>query len=149
MGSIVLTTFAFAILLFQMSSCKKTLAQTNVIHDTVKVNIHDTVKYCPTNCDIRGTYSGTNTASTGGSSTLTYKFQDNNFAIGSITPTGSITTYGGYRNTCDSVILSVYYSNNNSYYLLQGKLLNNGATISGTFKNLTNTSDYGTFSISK
>ena len=60
MGSIVLTTFAFAILLFQMSSCKKTLAQTNVIHDTVKINIHDTVKYCPASVyPIQGLWVGT------------------------------------------------------------------------------------------
>jgi hypothetical protein len=100
-------------------------------------------------CDVKGTYSGTNLASTGASSTLTYKLQDNNFAVGSVTPTGAAVTFGGYRNTCDSVILSVYYAGNSSYYLLQGKLLNNGTTISGSFKNLTTPSDFGTFSISK
>ena len=93
-------------------SCKKD----NVINQTA------------TTCDVRGTYSCTNLASTGTASTLTYKLQDNNFAVGSVTPTGATSTFGGYRNTCDSVILSVYYAGNNSYYLLQGKLSNNGAT---------------------
>jgi len=101
-----------------------------------------------TTCDVKGTYTGTGFASTGGSSPLTYKLQDNNFAIGTVTPTGAAVTFGGYRNTCDSVILSVYYTSNSSYYLLQGKLSNNGLTISGTFKNLT-TSEFGTFTISK
>lgn len=100
-------------------------------------------------CDVKGTYSGTNLSSTGASTTLTYKLQDNNFAVGSVTPTGAGVTFGGYRNTCDSVILSVYYAGNNSYYLLQGKLSNNRATIAGTFKNLTTPTDFGTFSISK
>ena len=101
-------------------------------------------------CDIRGTYSGTNHSTPEDiSSTLTYTFKDNNFAVGSVTPTGPGVTFGGYRNTCDSVFISVHYSGNDSYYLLEGKLTNNGNTIIGTFKNLTITSDYGTFSISK
>jgi hypothetical protein len=103
----------------------------------------------PATCDVRGTYTGTNLSSTGVSSSATYKLQDNNFALGSVTPNGAGVTFGGYRNTCDSVILSVYYSSNTSYYLLQGKLSNNRTTISGTFKNLTNTADFGTFTLSK
>lgn len=61
MGSVVLTTFAVAILLFQMSSCKKVLAQTNiVVHDTVKISVHDTIKYCPTaTYPIQGLWIGT------------------------------------------------------------------------------------------
>jgi hypothetical protein len=100
-------------------------------------------------CDVKGIYSGTNLSSTGVSSTLTYKLQENNFAIGSVTPGGTSVTFGGYRNTCDSVFISAYYAGNNSYYLLAGKLINSNATISGTFKNLTTPTDFGTFSISK
>ncbi len=103
----------------------------------------------PTICDAKGTYSGTSLSSLSVSSTMTYKLQDNNFAIGSVTPSGASVSFGGYRNTCDSVVLSVYYTTNSSYYLLQGKLSNSGATISGTYKNLTTTSDIGTFTISK
>lgn len=100
-------------------------------------------------CNVKGTYSGTSIASTGNTSQTTYKLLDNNFAVGSVTPAGSAVTFGGYRNTCDSVIMSVYYASNSSYYLLQGKLSNSGNTISGTFKNLTTTSDFGTFSITR
>ena len=128
--SIALTILACALIIV---SCKKDPSPTPVT----------------TTCDVKGTYSGTNLASTGASSAITYKLQDNNFAVGSVTPTGTPVTFGGYRNTCDSVILSVYYTTNSSYYLLQGKLSNNGTTISGTFKNLTMTSDFGTFTISK
>ena len=130
MGSIVLTVFSASILLFQMSSCKKTNAQTQV-------------------CDVRGFYSGTNVSDKGVSSVLTYDLRDNNFAVGGTAAGSAPVTFGGYRNTCDSVILSVYYTGNSNYYLLQGKLLNNKTTISGTFKNLTNPLDFGTFSISK
>jgi hypothetical protein len=129
------------------------LLLTSVLAPSVLLNSckKETTTQPPTNtaCDVRGIYTGTNTSSTGVSATSTYKLQDNNLALGSVTPTGPVVTYGGYRNTCDSVVLSVYYVSNNSYYLLQGRLSNNGKTISGSFKNLTTTTDFGTFNISK
>lgn len=100
-------------------------------------------------CDVEGVYTGTSTTSTGTVSPMTYRLQDNNFALSSLTPTGPIVTFGGYRNTCDSVFISVYYTTNNSYYVLQGKLLNNKTNITGTYSNLTTPSDFGTFTISK
>ena len=116
------TTISILILLFALSSCK--------------------IAHIPNTsmCNVTGTYSGTNLSSTGASTTLTYKLQDNNFAVGTV-------TFGGYRNTCDSVILSVYYFGNNSYYLLQGRLTNKRTTIAGAFKNLTTPTDFGTFTI--
>ena len=134
LGSIILTLFAVSISIFQITSCVKSDAQS-----------------ASTVCDIKGIYSGTSHASTGASSILTYQFRDNNFAVGSVTPTGSAVTFGGYRNTCDSIFLSVYYTSNSSYYLLKGKITNNGTstTINGTFNNLTDTTNFGTFSISK
>ncbi len=130
MGSIALATFVLTIVLFQMTGCKK-----------------DTVQATTATCDVRGTYTGSNLSSTGATSPIIYTLQDNNFAVGRTTSGSVAVTFGGYKNTCDSVILSVYYTGNSSYYLLQGKLT--GTTISGTFKNLTTVSDYGTFSITK
>jgi hypothetical protein len=60
-------------------------------------------------CDVRGTYAGNATASGGGSSPMVYQLSDNNFAVGSVTVGGTPTTFGGYRNSCDSVIISSYY----------------------------------------
>ena len=120
------------IIVFQLSSCKKETVITPVLA-----------------CDLRGIYTGTATSSTGTTITETYTLKDNNFAVGSITPEGASITFGGYRNTCDSVIISAYYAGNNSYYLLQGKLSNSRTTISGSFKNITTPSDFGTFSLSK
>ena len=131
MSSIVLTVFSMSIILFQFSCKKDAIAQT------------------PTPvCDVKGTYIGLSTASGGASSGLTYELRDNNFAVGR-DQTNATVTFGGYRNTCDSVVLSVYYTTNSSYYLLEGKLDNNKTTISGTFKNLTTPADFGTFAISK
>jgi hypothetical protein len=123
------------------SGCKK---DKEVITNTIK----DTV--CPFQvCPIRGTYVGTSTATGGGSSTTIYTFEDNNLAVGKLTVGGPGVTFGGYRNTCDSMIISVYYAGNSSYYLLKGKFSNNRNTITGTFNNLTTTSDFGTFTITK
>ena len=102
----------------------------------------------PPTCDVRGTYAGTSNNGTINSN-LAYVLKENNFAVGSVTVGGATTTYGGYRNTCDSVILSVYYTSNSNYYLLSGKLSADKKTISGNFQNLTNTSDHGTFSLTK
>ena len=108
-----------------------------------------TTPTAPTTCDVKGTYTGTATSVAGNSSPGVYKLQDNNFVIGSVPPNTNGVTFGGYRNTCDSVIMSLYYNANNSYYLIQGRLSNNGNTISGSFKNLTIPSDNGTFTVSK
>ncbi|MFP5041476.1 hypothetical protein [Parasediminibacterium sp. JCM 36343] len=147
MASAVLTTFALSILLFESTSCNKTTAQQTVIRDTIVVR--DTV--IPATCDIRGTYYATGTSVTGASSSSNYILKDNNFVVSSATSsaTSPTVTFGGYRNTCDSVFLSLYSTSNSCYYLLKGKLINNGKTVSGTFQNLTTTSDYGTFIMSR
>ena len=60
MGSLVLTAFSLAILLFEMSSCKKATAQTTTVYDTVKVIVHDSIKYCPgSTYPVAGLYTGT------------------------------------------------------------------------------------------
>ena len=103
----------------------------------------------PIVCDVKGVYFGTSASSTGATSTLAYYLEDNNFARSSVTLGGSFVTFGGYRNTCDSVIISVRYTSNNSYYLLKGKLLENRTKLSGTFVNLTTPTDNGTFMMTK
>lgn len=104
----------------------------------------------PQTCDVKGTYAGSATASgTTTASPMVYKLQENNFAVGSLTVGGTPTTIGGYRNTCDSVIISSWYNGNGHFYLLKGILSNNRTVITGTFNNLTNTSDFGTFTMTK
>jgi hypothetical protein len=129
---LALALFSIPFTTVQLSGCKKEVIQVN-----------------PPVCDVKGIYTGTSTTSTGVTSPMTYRLEDNNFAIGTVTPKSEDVTFGGYKNSCDSITLSVHYNTNRSYYLLKGRFLNNRATISGTYKNLTTPSDFGTFTISK
>jgi hypothetical protein len=149
MASVALTVLAVSITLFQISSCKKVDAQTPCAPVACTPVPCTAVPCIPAPvCDVKSTYTGTSTTSGGVGSVLSYQLKENNLAIG-LSSAGVPVTFGGYRNTCDSVVLSVYYTTNSSYYLLEGKLENDKATISGTFKNLTTPSDFGTFTISK
>ena len=130
---------------FAINCCTKTTTVTQ--KDTITKTIIDTVP--PVVCDVRGWYTGTAHSALGGTGIATYILKDNNIAVGSIRPTDPAVTFGGYRNTCDSVIISVYYTSNSSYYLLLGKLSNNGNTISGVIYNLTTIADSSTFTLNK
>jgi hypothetical protein len=123
--------------IFTFSSCKKDV-ETKTVHDTLSIVKRDTLYKIDTidydnKCPLRGLYVGTNTQSNGAHSNSIYTFYDNHFAIGQETLNGPATSWSGFRNTCDSVIMSVYYISNNSYYLLKGKISNDRKTISGTY----------------
>jgi len=129
--------------IFSLSGCKKEV-ETKTVHDTLNVIKHDTLYKRDTlykidtidydsKCPLRGLYVGTNTQSNGAQSNSIYTFYDNHFAIGQETLNGPATSWSGFRNTCDSVIMSVYYVTNNSYYLLKGKISSDRKTISGTY----------------
>jgi hypothetical protein len=144
---LVISVAVFSLLLLQLGSCTK---ETEIITKPVKdtVYIRDTTYYDVV-CPLRGTFTGSGTSHLGNSSYGSYTFQDNNFVVGREVAGGPFVTWGGYRNTCDSVVMSVYYKTNSSYYLLKGKFSNNRNTISGTFSNLTIPADFGTFTLSK
>ena len=144
MGSIVLTVFAISVFIFQLSCKKEANSQTNI---SLQTGVTD--QAVARICDVKGVYVGTTASHDGNSGLLVYKLQENNFAVSSLTVDGPNVTFGGYSNTCDSVFISVYYTGNNDYYLLKGRLKNHKTVISGTFQNLTETSDYGTFNITK
>jgi hypothetical protein len=141
-----------SLFLANLGSCTKEETIYQTIKDTVRIKdtirIRDTTYYEAV-CPLRGTYTGSGTSHLGNSSYSEYTFRDNNFVVGRDTAGGSFVTWGGYRNTCDSVVMSLYYSTNSSYYLLKGKFSNNRNTITGTFNNLTTPSDFGTFTLSK
>jgi hypothetical protein len=130
--SIIVPTLLLTISIFQFSCKKETIPPPEE----------------PT-CNLSGTYIGTSTETNGEVHVMTYELRENNFAVGRTAEMSDNVTFGGYKNTCDSIFLSVYYVTNKSYYLLKGKLSNNGTVISGTYNNLTTTSDAGTFNISK
>lgn len=155
---VILTLTVAYSAIFSLSGCKKDV-QTITVHDSINVVKHDTLYKRDTLykvdtvdydniCPLRGLYVGTNTQSNGAHSNSIYTFYDNHFAIGQETLNGPATSWSGFRNTCDSVIMSVYYVSNNSYYLLKGKISSDRKTISGTYM----TSDglyYGVFTMSK
>jgi hypothetical protein len=141
-GSIVLSLFALSVFIFQLS-CKKDASAQNELSAQSVENGQARI------CNIVGVYSGTSKASTGATSTLAYRLQNNDFAVSSLTLASANVTFGSYTNTCDSVFITVYYTGNSSYYALNGRLRNNKTVISGTFQNLTTPSDHGTFNIVK
>jgi len=133
----ILTLFIAFSTIFSLESCKKEV-ETRTVHDTVNVIKRDTLYKIDTVdydniCPLRGLYVGLNTQSNGVQSNSIYTFYDNHFAIGQETLNGPPTSWSGFRNTCDSVIMSVYYGSNNGYYLLKGKISADRKTISGTY----------------
>lgn len=98
-------------------------------------------------CDVRGSYSGTYTNQNSQSAPFAYILMDDNFIKGSSSLTSSPTAFGSYSGTCDSINLRSWNSTNNNYYYFSGKFSNNRTTISGIYKNLTTTSETGTFTL--
>jgi hypothetical protein len=137
---------------FSITSCTKT--NTIIEHDTTIVRDTTTITDTLAVCNVQGTYAGTATASPGASTAGTsnsesYTLAADNLAIGYAGSSETPVTFGGYTNTCDSVIISAYYLSNNDYYILKGALTSNQTVLSGTYQNLTNTTDFGTFSFTK
>jgi hypothetical protein len=145
--SVILVVAAIAGLaaLIQVTSCKKETV-TNTITNTVKDTIYIP---CPVNCDARGNFSGTFVNHLGFSSVFAYKFQDNNFTVGGSTLAGATNAYGGYRNTCDSVIWNSYNTINSSHYIFRGKYSNSRTTLTGQYQNLAMPVEIGTFVLNK
>jgi len=142
MGSIVLTTFAASVIIFQISCKKEATAQANTsagATDQAEARI----------CDVKGVYLQQSKDHNGNTGSAYYTLGENNFVVGGFTLEGPNDTFGGYSNTCDSISMSVYYTVNQSYYLLKGKFGKSKTVIKGTFQNLTQTSDYGTFIMTK
>ncbi len=151
-ASVALSLSMASLVLFQLTGCTKTTTNTVIQKDTITKTIIDTV--LPVVCDVRGRYTGTDQSFLGGGGIVTYFLKDNNQALSSVHPTDPIVSYGGYRNTCDSVIISVFYSANSKYYLMKARISNDGSTLSGKYysgssPSQTNSADSGTFTMSK
>ena len=142
MGSIVLTVFAISVLLFQLSCKKEANSQTSVQAGSTDQSVARI-------CDVKGVYYEQVQDQYGNTSAAYYKLGENNFISAGPTVDGTNDTFGGYSNDCDSVFLRVYYEYNHCYYFLKGKLKNHKTVISGTFQNLTQTGNYGTFTMTK
>ncbi len=101
------------------------------------------------NCNPVGMYTGESKSNKGTVSSMTYDLKENNLAVGMTSATGGAVTFGGYKTDCDTIVISVCYTANMSYYLLKGKFSEDKTTIKGTFQNRASKGDNGTFEISK
>jgi hypothetical protein len=110
---------------------------------------NDNTSTNPSNCDVRGSYSGTYTNQLSQTASVAYILTDDNFIKGSANLTSSPTAFGSYAGTCDSIRMRSWNSINNNYYYFEGKFSNTRTTITGIYKNLTTTSETGTFTLTK
>lgn len=102
-----------------------------------------------TNCDVQGNYSDTYTNQLNLTGNFAYKLTDDNFAVSAEAIQDDPTAFGSYRNTCDSLILRSWNSINENYYYFAGKFSSDRTVITGIYKNLTTTSETGTFTLTK
>jgi hypothetical protein len=102
-----------------------------------------------TTCDVKGTYAGLWTNHLGNTGTFAYVLKADNFTTGSASVNASTNAIGSYWNNCDSVKLNTFNYINNNYYYFEGKFSANKATITGIYKNLTTTTETGTFTLTK
>lgn len=100
-------------------------------------------------CSVKGSYSGTFTNHLNISGSFAYILGDNNFISGAVSLSNPPSAFGGYSNTCDSLFMRSWNSINNNYYYFAGKFSSNRATVSGIYKNLTTTTESGTFTLNK
>jgi hypothetical protein len=142
----VLLAFVYLVFFPSLSACTKT--QTKTIVDTVIRTIDDTTYYDAV-CPLIGNYAGTNYAHSGATASIWYSFEADNLAVGTNGEGGGAVTFGGFKNTCDSVVMNVFYTVNSSYYILNAKISGDKSTITGAFYNQTTPSDSGTFTMTK
>jgi hypothetical protein len=128
------TLFMASIILVAYMSCKK---------DDTTTPTTDPV------CIAKGSYVGTYTNQNNQSASFAYILGDNNFVTGGSTLAATPNAFGGYSNTCDSLKMQTYNTINSSYYYFAGKFSANKVIVTGIYKNLTTTSEVGTFTLTK
>ncbi len=126
-------SLAAAILLIVFASCKKETTSTPT----------------PELCDITGIYSGTAKDRFNTLIANTYKFLANNYVAASGTLTDPEAAFGGYRNTCDSIVWNAHNKINNHKYLYRCALSNNRTKLTGVYQDLDNPVDVGTLDLTK
>jgi len=103
----------------------------------------------PEVCDVKGIYTGNGTDRFNTLIPMTYKFLENNYVVASGELTDEDNAFGGYRNTCDSIVWNAHNNINNHKYLYKGALSNNRTKLTGTYQDLDNPIDIGTLDLTK
>jgi hypothetical protein len=68
-------------------------------------------------CDVKGIYTGNGTDRFNTLIPMTYEFLENNYVVASGTLTDEDNAFGGYRNTCDSIVWNHNNINNHKYLI--------------------------------
>lgn len=100
-------------------------------------------------CDVTGIYNGTAKDRFNTLIPNTYRFFENNYATSSAGLTQPDNAFGGYRNTCDSIVWNMRNTINNHKYLYKCALSENGTKLTGTYQDLDNPVDIGTLDLQK
>jgi len=100
-------------------------------------------------CDVKGIYTGMGTDRFNTLIPMTYEFLENNYVTGSRTLTDADNAFGGYRNTCDSIVWNAHNNINNHKYLYKCVLSDNRTKLKGTYQDLDSPVDIGTLDLMK
>ncbi len=124
--------FVTVVLIFFLISCEK-----------------ETTEPVTNSCDIRGTYTGTAKDRFNTVFANTYHFLDNNYVTSSEEVADPENAFGGYRNTCDSVVWNTHNNINDHKYVYRCVPTENRTRITGTYQDLDNPIDMGTLDVKK
>lgn len=98
---------------------------------------------------INGSYFGTYTNQYLQSASFAYTLTDHNFMSGAKDLSSEPTAFGSYSGNFENMEMKAWNSINNSYYSFKGKYSKDRKSITGTYQNLTTTSEHGTFKLVK
>lgn len=98
---------------------------------------------------INGSYFGTYTNQYLQSGSFAYTLTDHNFMSGGKDLSSKPTAFGSYSGNFKEMEMKTWNSINNSYYSFKGKFSADRKSITGTYQNLTTTSEHGTFKLVK
>jgi hypothetical protein len=100
-------------------------------------------------CDVTGVYVGTATDRFSTVSPNVYRFFGNNYMSSSTTLAAPENAFGGYRNSCDSIVWNAHNNINNHLYVYKCILTNNRTKLTGTYQDVNNPVDIGTLDLTK
>lgn len=98
---------------------------------------------------VKGSYFGTYTNQYSKSGGFAYTLTDHNFMSGAKDLFSPPTAFGSYSGNFENMEMKTWNSINNNYYSFKGKFSKDRKSISGTYQNLTTTSEHGTFTLVK
>ncbi len=100
-------------------------------------------------CDVKGVYAGTAKDRFNTVFPNVYRFFANNYITSSTTLVAPENAFGGYRNTCDSIVWNAHNNINNHLYVYKCVLTNNKTKLTGTYRDVDDPINIGTLDLTK